>query len=115
MAGLDPAMHVQAIVAGGTPADFPFWPHSPIITKYIGKSYADAKQTWEEASPINHVSENSPPVFLYHGHNDHLVEVEQMYKMRDALEHKNVEVKTYEGIFLRISLALRRSKKEFNF
>jgi acetyl esterase/lipase len=96
MAGLDPMLKLKAIVAGGTPADFTAWPYSPIIRKFTGKTFQEAPELWKEASPVNHVESNSPPVFLYHGHNDHLVEVEQMYRMRDALTAKNVEVKTYE-------------------
>jgi acetyl esterase/lipase len=95
MAGLDPNLHLRAIVAGGTPADLTAWPDSPVVTKFIGKTYAEAPGEWANASPVNHVSAKSPPVFLYHGQNDHIVEPEQMEKMRAALAQKNVEVQTH--------------------
>lgn len=97
MTGLDPKLGVQAIVAGGTPADFLAWPKSPIITKFIGGSLSEKPKEWREASPVNHVQDNSPPVFLYHGRKDDLVEVEQMYRMEKALAAKGRPVETYES------------------
>ena len=95
LAGLDPKNHFKALVAGGTPADFMAWPNSPIIPKYIGYGIQERPDLWKEASPVNRVESNSPPVFLYHGENDHIVELEQMQKMASALRQKNIEVKTY--------------------
>lgn len=95
MAGLNPNHHMHSIVAGGTPANLTVWPKSPLVTRFIGKTYAEAKSTWEEASPVNHVESQSPPVFLYHGENDDLVEINQMYMMRDALKNKGRKVETY--------------------
>ncbi len=43
---------------------------------------------------------NSPPVFLYHGGWDRLVEAEQMAMMAAALQKNNREVKTYKADFL---------------
>ncbi|MBC7397946.1 MAG: alpha/beta hydrolase [Bdellovibrionales bacterium] len=95
MVGLDPVNGVKSIVAGGTPADFLAWPHSPIIKKFIGFSLQEKPEIWKEASPINHVRSNSPPVFMYHGDQDDLVEIEQMNKMAEALELKQVPVETH--------------------
>jgi acetyl esterase/lipase len=100
MVGLDPKINLKAIVSGGTPADFLAWPVSPIIQKYLGVALPGNEKLWAEASPVNHVEAHSPAVFLYHGHLDHLVEVDQMYIMRDALQKKNVEVETYESPLL---------------
>lgn len=100
LTGLDPKIGIKAIVAGGTPADFLAWPKSPIITKFIGGPLVEKRKEWVEASPVNHVRENSPPVFLYHGRRDDLVEVDQMYKMEVALKAKNRPVETYEIRYL---------------
>ncbi len=89
-AGLDPQAGLKAIVSGGTPARFDFWPQSPIITRFIGASYNDAPALWEDASPVNHVQSDSPPVFLYHGAEDELVEPVQMDFMAQALAAKGV-------------------------
>jgi acetyl esterase/lipase len=98
--GLNPKNHLKAMVAGGTPADFLAWPESPIVTPYLGATMKDREDLWREASPISHVQSDSPPVFLYHGRLDRLVEVEQMFKMQRALQAKNVEVEVHEPRWL---------------
>lgn len=97
LAGLDRQAppYLSGIVAGGTPADLTAWPNSPLVYKLIGKTLAEAEQQWLEASPVNHVSTQSPPVFLYHGEWDKLVEPEQMASMADALSKKGVPVETH--------------------
>lgn len=95
LAGLSPespATHLSAIVAGGTPADLTAWPNSPIVTAYIGKTYADSKATWLEASPITHVHADSPPVFMYHGSDDDFVEPDQVQKLNLAFQRWNRSV-----------------------
>jgi acetyl esterase/lipase len=102
MAGLDrqDAPQLRSIVAGGTPADLTRWPNSPLVLKLIGEPMAKAKAEWVDASPVNHVTKNSPPVFLYHGQWDTLVEPEQMALMADALKQKDIPVETYTVNFL---------------
>ncbi len=94
-AGLDPDFGLKAIVSGATPAKFSYWPQSPIITRFIGDSYARSPERWEEASPVNHVQPESPAVFLYHGTDDDLVEPVQMELMVQALEREGVPYETY--------------------
>lgn len=96
MVGLDPSNKISKIVAGGTPADLPAWPVSPIVRKFLGFTFQERPDLWAQASPINHVQTNSPPVFMYHGTRDALVEVEHMYKMRDVLRTKGIPVETHE-------------------
>lgn len=97
LAGLtrDRPPYLNSIVAGGTPAKLTAWPRSPLVTDLIGKPMKDAPQAWRDASPVNHVRADSPPVFLYHGQWDALVEVEQMDFMRQALTEHGVTVETY--------------------
>jgi acetyl esterase/lipase len=94
MAGFDSRLKILGIIAGGTPADFTLWPHSPIIKKYLGNTLQENQELWREASPINHISEKMPPAFLYHGENDHLVEPVQMFKLAEALKIKSNKVST---------------------
>ena len=94
-AGLDPQYGLKAIVSGGTPAKFSYWPESPIITQFIGQPYADSQERWEDASPVNHVQAASPPVFLYHGSEDTLVDPVQMDFMAEALASKGVTHETH--------------------
>lgn len=100
LASLDGSLGVKAVVAGGTPANLTAWPDSPLVKTFLGVSYTDNPPLWEKASPVFQVSENSPPVFLYHGGWDRLVEPEQMDMMAAALKKKNREVKTYTADFL---------------
>jgi acetyl esterase/lipase len=95
MASLDGTLGVKAVVAGGTPANLTAWPNSPLVKTFLGVSYAENPQLWEAASPSFHVTEKSPPVFMYHGAWDRLVEPEQMDMMAEALREKNREIKTY--------------------
>lgn len=95
MAGLDPKRGMRSVVAGGTPANLTAWPKSPIVGKFIGKTYPESKEIWAEASPVNRVEAGSPPVFLYHGENDTLVEPDQMQMMKVALIKKGVKVETH--------------------
>ena len=95
MAGLNPELGLTAIVAGGAPTDFSAWPDSPIITNFLGQSFESNQKLWREASPIYKVSSKSPPVFLYHGEQDDLVEIYQMERMIEALSAKNVPHETH--------------------
>jgi len=102
LAGLDRQRppYLKSIVAGGTPADLTAWPNSPLVLKLLGKPLAGAEAEWQDASPVNHVTRQSPPVFLYHGQWDALVEPEQMAMMKTALDEKGVSAKTYTVKFL---------------
>ncbi len=95
LAGLDPSRELKALVAGGTPADLTAWPESPLVTTFIGAKMKEKPDVWKEASPVNHVDAKSPPLFLYHGETDELVEPEQMRRMKVALDAKNVLSETY--------------------
>lgn len=95
MAGLDPKSQVRAIVAGGTPAALSAWPKSPIVHELLDSFYDENPKLWEEASPVNHVVADSPPVFLYHGEADDFVEPEQMEKMKEAMLRAGRPVQTY--------------------
>jgi len=84
------ATAVQAVVAGGMPADLTAWPKSPAIKRFLGVSYRNDPQLWVEASPIAHVDASSPPFFLYHGGLDSLVEAEQSRRMHQRLAAQGV-------------------------
>lgn len=100
LAGIDGKWGVSAIVAGGTPANLTAWPNSPLVKALLGVGYAENPKLWEQASPVNHVTQDSPPVFLYHGDWDRLVEVDQMDMMALALQKKQREVQTYRVSWL---------------
>jgi acetyl esterase/lipase len=95
LVGLNPKNHIKAIAAGGAPADLTTWPESPIVSKFIGGNLASKRDLWIQASPVNHVREDSPPVYLYHGEWDLLVGIDQMEKMQAALESKKIPTTIY--------------------
>lgn len=118
MVGLDPKNKIKAIVAGGTPADLTVWPESPIITQFIGAKFKEKPDVWKQASPIFKVKPQSPPVFLYHGQKDDLVEVNQMYRLQKILQANQVKVESYEdprwghmGVYLMSQESRRRAVK----
>jgi acetyl esterase/lipase len=94
-AGLNPALGLKGLVAGGTPADLTMWPHSPQVKTFLGKSFNDNSDLWKEASPVNYVESTSPPVFLFHGQLDLIVSLKQMNLMKQALRAKGVTVESY--------------------
>ncbi|MBC7457331.1 MAG: alpha/beta hydrolase [Bdellovibrionaceae bacterium] len=100
MAGLNPELGLKAIVAGGTPADLTVWPDSDMVKGFLGVGFKDNPVLWKQASPVNFVQKKSPRVFLYHGSLDHLVEVDQMYKMESALKVQGIEVETLKINYL---------------
>ena len=98
--GLNAKNNLSAIVAGGSPTDFALFDPVGIRTvTFMGGSFHDKKDLWLEASPVRRVSEDSPPVFLYHGPKDDLTPIQQMLNMRDALQAKKVPVETFEVAF----------------
>lgn len=92
-AGSDAAL--QAVVAGGMPSDFPHYPVSPIISKYMGGTLAEKRESWIEASPARRVTKQTPPMFVYHGSWDRLVYPEDARTMKAALDAQGVPNELY--------------------
>ena len=86
---------IKSAVAGGIPADLTRYSGSPIIIPFIGADRHEKPEVYREASPLSHVSEDHPPLFLYHGKLDALVEVEQSINYHEKLEAKGVETELY--------------------
>ncbi|RYZ99783.1 MAG: alpha/beta hydrolase [Proteobacteria bacterium] len=96
LAGLDPKNGLRAIVGGGTPANLVPWPDSELVKDFIGGSLAEKRSAWEAASPLLQIKRDSPPIFLYHGKWDNVVEIEQMREFARALRKERVPVETHE-------------------
>ena len=79
------SLRFQAVVAGGTPADLRKFTDSPIVEKYLGGTDEKIPAVYADASPITHISRDDPPVFLYHGHLDKLVPIDQAIDYEAAL------------------------------
>lgn len=95
LAGLDPKNRVKAIVSGGTPSDLRFWPNGKLTGLLLGGPLKGNEAIYNKASPVSHVTPNSPPVFIYHGTRDTLVPIEHAKAYIDALEKNQVTHEAY--------------------
>ncbi len=86
---------LQAVVAGGIPADLTRWPKSTAVRQFLGASYKTDRARWIEASPVSHVTPHSPPFFLYHGGIDQLVEIDQAHALKSELDAAGVPAQLY--------------------
>jgi acetyl esterase/lipase len=87
-----PGPKVKAIVAFYGWSDLtdpavrdPYWNEA-----FLGKKYADAPELYKEASPITHVSKQSPPTILLQGTIDAVVPKSQSVKLAEKLEANSV-------------------------
>jgi dipeptidyl aminopeptidase/acylaminoacyl peptidase len=64
---------------------------------FLGKTFAQAPDLYREASPINHVDKNDPPVLLIHGSLDSIVPSENSDLLAEKLRAVGVPV-TYDKI-----------------
>ena len=60
------------------------------VTHYIGKSYSDAKESYEAASPIFHLDKGDPPTLTFHGTIDELVPIAQADTLHEKLDELGV-------------------------
>ncbi|MGH8442367.1 MAG: alpha/beta hydrolase fold domain-containing protein [Nevskiaceae bacterium] len=88
--GSGPGLAVKAVVAGGTPSDLPAFCDGKLVPAFIGKPCTAALQSYQDASPIRHVSTGDPPVFIYHGGFDTLVPIDQAERYKAALDAAGV-------------------------
>ncbi len=86
---------IKAVVAGGTPADLTKYENSESVVKFMGGTYKQMPDAYKKASPIFYVNKGDPPIFLYHGTNDWVVEYQQMLDFKRRLEEEGVGVETF--------------------
>ena len=94
----DPRTRVQAIVAGGTPADLTLYEGGKLVPAFIGGPKSEKLATFREASPVSHVDAGDPPVFLYQATLDRLVPREQADRYKAVLDAAGV---THELFLIR--------------
>jgi len=95
LVGLDETQNIQAIVAGGTPADLTLYPGGDLVPQFLGGTQQQIPERFREASPAYHVTRRSPPVFIYHGGADTLVPPEHAWEFIGALEKNKVPHEVY--------------------
>lgn len=81
---------IKAIVAGGAPSDMTFYSGGTLVPQFLGGSLQDTPLRFHEASPVNYVTRNSPPMFIYHSKADDLVRPDHAEAMITALEANRV-------------------------
>jgi acetyl esterase/lipase len=92
----DPAARVQAAVAGGAPTDLARFGDARVMRRLLGDAPAELPARARAASPLRHASADDPPLFLYHGRSDWLVDAAHARALRDALRAAGVPVGYYE-------------------
>ncbi len=95
LVGLDETQRIQAIVAGGAPADLTLYPGGDLVPQFLGGTRQKIPERFREASPAFHVTRKSPPVFIYHGGADKLVPPEHAWNFIAALEQNKVPHEVY--------------------
>jgi acetyl esterase/lipase len=82
-----------ALIGGGAPTRLDlFDPESRLVVQLVGGARDEAPEAWAAASPISWASADDPPVYLYHGTLDQVVDVEHAREMTAALQEAGVPV-----------------------
>lgn len=85
----------DAVVAGGTPSDLRKWEDGRLVEDFLGGTRAEMPEAYEVASPVVHVHPDAPPVFLFHGGMDMLVDLDHATDFHAALQEVGVETELY--------------------
>ena len=76
---------VAAVVAGGTPSDLSKFTGGKLVPQLLGTSLQTDPEAYKRASPVNYISADDPPFFIYHGGSDLLVSVDHAEDLHAAL------------------------------
>jgi len=91
-----PETRLHAVVTGGLPSDLMAFGSGKLIRQFLGGEQQDIPEIYRKASPISHVTADSPPFFLFHGAMDMLVPFDQAKRFQEALEDHQVYSELYE-------------------
>lgn len=86
---------LAAVLAGGLPSDLLKFDDGPLVVDFIGGTRAEETEAYRLASPIYHITPQSPPFFIFHGKWDRLVPVDHATDFYQALQDNNVESELY--------------------
>lgn len=82
---------VKACVAGGAPCDLRLIPDdSTVLAGFLGGTRMEIPEVYDSASPVHHVSQDDPPMLLFHGDADGLVPMDFAKAMCRRLEEQHV-------------------------
>lgn len=86
-----PDTRLRAVVAGGLPADLTAFDSGPLLRQFLGGEQQEIPGVYRDASPITHVTRQTPPVFLFHGAMDALVPFSQAERFQQALAAHDID------------------------
>jgi dipeptidyl aminopeptidase/acylaminoacyl peptidase len=89
-------LRVAAIAAGGSPTDLTDGSYNDYYEKFFGETPQKIPKIYQAASPIFYVKKGLPPVFLYHGKFDWVVDVDQSRRLIDKLRKEGVTAEYLE-------------------
>lgn len=95
MRDMPDGVNIKAVVAGGTPHFVRLDPDFPLVREFIGKSYEDNPELYHHATPVDRVTKDFPPVFIYHGSKDELVPPLHVHRWEKRLKELGVEHEIY--------------------
>lgn len=90
------AERIKTVVAGGAPTDFRQLPlDSRRLAFWLGGTRRERPDAYQAASPMRFVGAGVPPMFLYHGDLDRVVNVDESKAMLDRLRAAGVPAELY--------------------
>lgn len=95
---LRPAYHrIAAVVDIYGPVDLttPYAQSQPLVTRFIGHSYADRPDLYLEASPVQYLKKDLPPTLIFQGTSDNLVPRSQSDTLKARLDRLGVPCEYY--------------------
>ena len=88
---------VQAVVSWYGAADFTLGEGvEGLVPLVLGGARSEHPDRYAQASPVTHVTPESPPALLMHGREDEVVDVEHSRRFFDALDEAGVNAVFYE-------------------
>ena len=91
-----PSTRLQAVAGGGTPSDFRQLPaDSRMLAFWLGGTRRQLPENYRLASPRAFVTEDDPPMFLFHGETDQLVPLKSTLAMCQSLTEAGVTNELY--------------------
>lgn len=86
---------VQAVVAGGIPADLRKYEDSSMVNDFVGATPADDPQRFADASPVTYASSDDPPFYFYNGKLDFITPISHAEEFKAALDAEGVDTEMY--------------------
>lgn len=85
-----------AVVGGGSPCSFEWVGKDGVGLKYwLGKTRREAPDIYRSVSPLEHLTADDPPTFLFHGERDFLVPISGAKRFQKKATDLNIRCELY--------------------